>query len=129
MHNEGDYNVHAKGSINMEAEIGVNIKSSGGDGIKLETTSGGIDIFSELSMHIESKANYHLLVRGNQVIKGAKIDMNGPQPESATKTTVQNQTPNDNVKTSVASRVPEHHPWKGVSAVEETFTAGKGNTV
>jgi hypothetical protein len=129
MHTEGDYNVHAKGSINMEAEIGVNIKSSGGDGIKLETTSGGIDIFSELSMHIESKANYHLLVRGNQVIKGAKIDMNGPQPESATKTTVQNQTPNDNVKTSVASRVPEHHPWKGVSAVEETFTAGKGNTV
>ena len=128
IHTEGDYNVHAKGNINMQAEMGVNIKSSGADGIKLETSVGGIDTYSAVNINIQADANYNLLVAGNQIIKGARIDMNGPDPDPATKTTVQNQTSNDNVKTSVASRVPEHHPWKGVSGVEETFTAGKGNT-
>lgn len=130
LHTEGDYNVHAKGSINMEAEIGVNIKSTGGDGIKIESSTAGIDVYSALDMHLESNANYHLLVRGNQIITGTRIDMNGSmQATAATKPVVQNQTTNDNVKTSVASRVPEHHPWKGVSEVEETFTSGKGNSV
>ena len=128
IHTEGDYNVHAKGNINMQAEMGVNIKSSGADGIKLETSVGGIDTYSAVDINIQADANYNLLVAGNQIIKGARIDMNGPEPDPATKTTVQNQTSNDNVKTSVASRVPEHHPWKGVSGVEETFTSGKGNT-
>tara|TARA_B110000459_G_scaffold197980_1_gene242188 strand:- start:1952 stop:3160 length:1209 start_codon:yes stop_codon:yes gene_type:complete len=130
MHTEGDYNVHAKGSINMQAEIGVNIKSSGGDGIKLETTKGAIDVYSALDMNLESATNYNLLVAGNQIIKGTRIDMNGAKaPEPATKTPIQNQTSNDNVKTSVASRVPEKHPWKGVSSVEETFSSGKGNII
>jgi len=129
MHTEGDYNVHAKGSINMQAEIGVNIKSSGGDGIKLETTKGAIDVYSALDMNLESATNYNLLVAGNQIIKGTRIDMNGAAPEPATKTPIQNQTSNDNVKTSVASRVPEKHPWKGVSSVEETFSSGKGNII
>lgn len=130
MHTEGDYNIHAKGSINMQAEIGVNIKSSGGDGIKLETSIGGIDVHSALDIKIESEANYHLLVAGNQLIKGTRIDMNGAMaPDPATKTPIQNQTSNDNVKTSAASRVPEKHPWKGVSSVEETFSSGKGNII
>ena len=55
LHTEGDYNVHAKGSINMEAEIGVNIKSTGGDGIKIESSTAGIDVYSALDMHLESK--------------------------------------------------------------------------
>ena len=33
-----------------------------------------------------------------------------------------------NVKTSIASRVPEKHPWLGVEGTQETFTSGKGNT-
>jgi len=127
MHTEGDYNVHAKGSINMQAEIGVNIKSSGGDGIKLETSVAGIDVHSALDIKIQSDTNYHLTVAGNQVIKGKKIDMNGPEPTAATKTTIQNQTTNLNVLSSTASRVPEHHPWQGVDGVEETYTTGKGN--
>ena len=128
IHTEGDYNVHAKGNINMQAEMGVNIKSSGSDGIKLETSVGGIDTYSAVDINIQADANYNLLVAGNQIIKGARIDMNGPDPDPATKTTVQNQIANENVKTSVASRVPEHHPWKGVSGVEEGFNKSKGNT-
>jgi hypothetical protein len=83
-----------------------------------------------LDIKIESEANYHLLVAGNQLIKGTRIDMNGAMaPDPATKTPIQNQTSNDNVKTSAASRVPEKHPWKGVSSVEETFSSGKGNII
>tara|TARA_B110000037_G_scaffold17508_2_gene18139 strand:+ start:1904 stop:3112 length:1209 start_codon:yes stop_codon:yes gene_type:complete len=129
VHTEGDYNVHAKGSINMQAEQGVNIKSTGNDGIKMETTIGGIDVYSALDIKMESAANYHLLVAGNQIIKGTRIDFNGSMaPDSATKTTVQNQTVNDNVLTSVASRVPEHHPWLGVNGVEEKAPVNKGRT-
>ena len=128
MHTEGDYNVHAKGSINMQAEIGVNIKSSGGEGIKLETSVAGVDVYSALDINLQADANYNLLVAGNIISKGARIDMNGPDPDPATKTTVQNQIANENVKTSSASRVPEKHPWKGISAVQETWTPAKGNT-
>ena len=128
MHTEGDYNVHAKGSINMQAEIGVNIKSTGGDGIKLETTQGAIDVYSALDMNLQSATNYNLLVAGNQVITGTQIDMNPSSAAApATKTPIQNQISNTNIKTSTASRVPEKHPWQGVSGVEETFTSGKGN--
>jgi hypothetical protein len=129
VHTEGDYNVHAKGSINMQAEMGVNIKSSGGDGIKLETSIAGIDVHSALDIKIETEASYHLLVAGNQIIKGARIDFNGSMaPDSATKTTIQNQTENEGVLTSVASRVPEHHPWLGVNGVEEKAPVNKGRT-
>ena len=128
MHTEGDYNVHAKGSINMQADIGVNIKSAGGDGIKLETSVAGIDVYSAVNINMQADANYNLLVTGNQIVKGARIDMNGPPPDPATKTQVQNQTTNLNVLTSAASRVPEHHPWQGVTGVEEGFEYGKGKT-
>jgi len=126
MHTEGDYNVHAKGSINMQAEIGVNIKSSGGDGIKLESSVGAIDVYSALDLNLQSATNYNLLVAGNQIITGARIDMNGTEAGAATKTPIQNQIANTNIKTSVASRVPEKHPWEGVSGVEERFKTGKG---
>lgn len=126
MHTEGDYNVHAKGSINMQAEVGVNIKSTGGDGIKLETKVAGIDVYSALDIKMQSPNNYHLKVDGNVIMKGGKIDMNGPPAEEATKITIQNQESNDNVKTSIASRVPEHHPWKGVDGLDPTYKTQKG---
>ena len=127
MHTEGDYNIHAKGSINMEAEMGVNIKSAGGDGIKLETSVGGIDIHSALDIKVHAE-NYHLNAVGNLIMVGTQIDMNGPAATAPTKTTVQNQTTNTGVLKSAASRVPEHHPWLGAVGVEETATTGKGNT-
>lgn len=128
MHTEGDYNVHAKGSINMQAEQGVNIKSSGADGIKLETSVGSMDVYSAVDINIQADANYNLTVAGNQVIKGTRIDMNGPEPAPATKTTIRNQGANTSIKTSTASRVPEKHPWQGVSETQETFKNGKGYT-
>jgi len=127
VHTEGDYNVHAKGSINMEAEQGVNIKSTGSDGIKLETSVGGIDVHSALDIKVHAQ-NYHLNAVGNLIMVGTQIDMNGPAAKAPTKTTIQNQTVNDNVLTSAASRVPEHHPWLGVKGVTEKAPVNKGRT-
>lgn len=124
---DGDYNVHAKGSINMQAEMGVNIKSTGAQGVKLETTVGSIDVYSALDINIQTATNYNLLIAGNSIHKATRIDMNGPIPQSAEKAPIQNQTSNTSVTQSIASRVPEHHPWLGAE-IQEGFKVGKGNT-
>lgn len=128
IHTEGDYNVHAKGSINMQADQGVNIKATGGEGLKMESSVGSIDMYSAININTQAESNYNLLVAGNSVIKSGRIDMNGPVPPAATKATIQAQTANKSVTTSIASRVPEHHPWLGMSSIQESFTTGKGNT-
>lgn len=127
IHTEGDYNVHAKGSINMQADQGVNLKSTGSEGLKLESSVGSIDMYSAIDTNIEAAANHHVKVSGNYIQTAGRIDMNGPAANSATLATIQAQTANQNVLTSIAGRVPEHQPWLGNSSVEESFTPGKGN--
>jgi hypothetical protein len=128
IHTEGDYNIHAKGNINMQADQGVNIKATGGEGLKLETSVGSIDAYSAINISMQADANYNLLVAGNSVHTSGRIDMNGPAAAAASKATIQAQTANSGITTSIASRVPEHHPWAGASSVQESFDTGKGNT-
>ena len=52
--------------------------------------------------------------------------MNGPTPDSATKPTENGLVENERVKNSVASRVPERHPWKGATTVQEDMIKSKG---
>lgn len=128
IHTEGDYNVHAKGNINMQAEQGINIKSTGSEGLKLETSVGSIDVYSAINVNLQADSNYNLKVSGNSIHTSGRIDMNGPAAAAATKATIQSQTANTGVITSIASRVPEHQPWFGNSTVQESFETGKGNT-
>lgn len=125
---DGDYNVHAKGSINMQAEQGVNIKSSGSEGLKLESSVGSIDIHSSININSSADQAMNLTAKTNYLLKATRVDMNGPPPTAAKKTTVQAQTANSNVVKSAASRVPEHHPWLGASSIQESLETGKGNT-
>jgi len=125
---DGDYNVHAKGSINMQAEQGVNIKSSGSEGVKIESSVGSIDVYSALNLNSNADGNINATASQNVYMQGSRIDMNGPTPKTADKAAVQAQTQNSNVTQSINSRVPEHHPWKGVTGVQESFETGKGNT-
>lgn len=125
---DGDYNVHAKGSINMQAEQGVNIKSSGGSGVKIESSVGSIDMSSAIDINATAEANMNLKVTANYILKAARVDINGPEPKTAEKAVVQSQTTNSSVLTSIAGRVPEHHPWLGMSSIQESFTTGQGNT-
>ena len=124
----GDYNVHAKGSINMQADQGVNIKSSGGEGMKLQSSVGSIDIHSAIA--IRSQTSQYEINAASGYIKatGGRIDLNGPAASAAQQPTIQAQTVNSSVTSSIASRVPEHQPWLGNSSVQESFETGKGNT-
>ena len=53
--------------------------------------------------------------------------MNGPTPDSATKPKSNQLSENTGITESVATRVPEHHPWKGATGQYEKFTTGEGN--
>lgn len=125
---DGDYNVHAKGSINMQAEQGVNIKSSGSEGLKLESSVGSIDVHSAIDINSHADGEMHVRAATNYVLKATRVDFNGPVPNATEKAAIQAQTVNTKVTQSIASRVPEKHPWKGVAGVQEKFEPGKGNT-
>lgn len=125
VHAEEDINFHAKQNINMQADQGVNIKSTGAEGIKIESSVGGIhqtakDIWSVKGLTSNITSNHHKET-------ASRIDMNGPTATVPTEITMQSQVANTNILESAASRVPEHHPWKGVTAVQERFKPGEGN--
>lgn len=126
VHSEGDYNVHAKGSINMQADIGINLKSTG-TGIKLHSTVGNIDIHTATNLNLQADANGNLLVAGNWTEKAGRIDMNGPVPNGAEDPSINELVENTGITSSVASRVPEHHPWKGATGKAERIQTGEGN--
>ena len=120
-HAEGDFNLHAKGNINMQADNGVQIKSIGADGIKVEATAGDYDLFTGKDFKFEAGANGNLIAAGNYKEQASRIDMNGPAPASATKIDMNQLVENTNILESASTRVPEHHPWKGATGVQEPF--------
>jgi hypothetical protein len=124
---DGDYNVHAKGSINMQADQGVNIKSTGSEGLKLESSVGSIDVHSNLDINNNADGSINITAGPSYILKADLVEINGPQPGETSKAAVQAQTVNTNVTESISSRVPEHHPWKGVS-IREKMETGKGNS-
>jgi hypothetical protein len=124
---DGDYNVHAKGSINMQAEQGVNIKSSGSEGIKMESSVGSIDVYSAIDLNNNADGNINITAGPNYYLQAGRVDINGPAPGKTSKPAVQAQTTNTSVTESINSRVPEHHPWKGVKAIREVITTPQGN--
>lgn len=126
VHAEGDYNIHAGGNINMQADQGINMKSTG-TGIKMHSTIGNIDIHTASNFNLQADANGNVLVAGNLTQQAARIDMNGPAPESATDPATNSLTENKGVTASVASRVPEHHPWTGATGRAEEIATGEGN--
>lgn len=124
---DGDYNVHAKGSINMEAEQGVNIRSTGSDGINIQSTVGSIDLHSAININSSALKQINMTAKTNMYLKGTRVDINGPEPEVANECTPQGHVVNTSVVESINSRVPEHHPWKGASTIQESIKLPKGN--
>ena len=55
--------------------------------------------------------------------------MNGPVANLATRVQLNGQPSNTNVLASAATRVPEHHPWKGASSIQESFSTDQGKSV
>lgn len=125
---DGDYNVHAKGSINMQADQGVNIKSAGTEGVKIQSQVGSIDVHSNIDINSTAQQQVNTTAKTNMYLKGTRVDINGPEPTPAEQCVKQSHMTNKSVTESVASRVPEHHPWKGASAIQETHNLPKGNS-
>tara|TARA_R110002074_G_scaffold73529_1_gene168829 strand:+ start:3437 stop:4651 length:1215 start_codon:yes stop_codon:yes gene_type:complete len=125
---DGDYNVHAKGSINMQADQGVNIKSAGTEGVKIQSQAGSIDVHSAIDINSTAKQQVNTTAKTNMYLKGTRVDINGPEPTPAEECIKQSHMTNKSVTESVASRVPEHHPWKGASTIQETHNLPKGNS-
>lgn len=127
-HCEGDFNLHAKGNINMQSDNEVQIKSIGSGGVKVEATAGDYDLYTAKDFKFQAGGNGNVLAAGNYKEQASRIDMNGPAPSSATKIIMNQLVENTNILESAATRVPEHHPWKGATGVQERFNLAKGNT-
>ena len=127
-HAEGDFNLHAKGNINLQADNEVQIKSIGSGGIKVEATAGDYDLFTAKNFKFQAGQNGNMIAGGNYREQATRIDMNGPAPTAASKIVMNQLVENTNVLESAATRVPEHHPWKGATGVQEKFQLAKGNT-
>ena len=128
MHTEKDFNVHADGNINLEARQAVNIKSSGAGGTKIEAATANLDMYAARNFNFEAGVNGNVKVAGSYKETASRIDMNGPVASSASRILINNLVENKNVLRSIASRVPEHHPWQGASSIQESFDTPKGLT-
>jgi len=107
IHAAEDLNLHAGGNINMEAKKNINMKS-------------GTDVIVQALNDIHNKAG------GNRVDTASMVYMNSSV--SALAPTVNQLDTNETVTESVSARVPEHHPWKGASKIQETIKTAKGKT-
>lgn len=125
-HTEADFNIHCKGNFNLQADAGIQQKAMGAGGIKHEAATGSIDHYAAKDMRHEAGANGHMKCGGRYYETASRIDMNGPAAASAQKTAVTQHSNNKNVTQSVSGRVPEHHPWKGVTSQTDSFTGSLG---
>ena len=102
-----DLNFHADGNINMEAKKNINMKS-------------GTDVIVQALKDIHNKAG------GNRVDTAGMVYMNSSVSALAPK--VNKLDNNEKIAYSVSARVPEHHPWKGASKIQEVIKPAKGKT-
>lgn len=112
-HAEEDFNFYAGGDFNLDADT-VNINARGGDGIKMQTTTGGFDVKSNKDIKLTTDINMHLKAAGfMRLSTDGMLDLNGPPAAEASTPTANSLTTNMTVKESINGRVPEHEPWGG----------------
>ena len=138
MSTQGDFNVHAEGKFNVHANGGINMSASN-EGVKIASTKGKMELYGEDGMNQESGSSFNVKAQGGYIETAARIDMNGPSAQPATKPTLNSLGGSNRiVDRSVASRVPEAEPWGGhmarkdvrISPPAGTFAAegGTGGT-
>ena len=128
---EDSINFYADDSFNIEAST-VNIKATGADGIKFESSAGGIDMFSQKELKLHTEVDGHISARGNlNMTTSGNIELNSPgSPASvADKPTSEPLPINRVVKESINGRVPEHEPWGGHRANDSIIAAQAPSTL
>lgn len=113
MHTEGDFNLYAGSNINMEAKNDVFITANGSTGLKLNALAGELNFNCAKDYKLKADGNGNVLIAGGYRETAASIHMNGPGASPASPKAAGGLAGNTTVTSSVASRVPEHEPWKG----------------
>ena len=106
LHTNGDFNIRAGGNVNIEAGAGINM-AAGADWKVSAAGTGNIG------------------VAGNLIMAGAETHINGQDPAYPK---VHGLAVNTGVRNSIASRVPEHEPWRGHVNVAPPALAGSNST-
>ena len=128
---EDSINFYADDSFNIEAST-VNIKATGADGVKVESSAGGIDLFSQKELKLHTEVDGHISARGNlNVTTSGNIELNSPGSRAtvADKPTSEPMPVNRVVKESINGRVPEHEPYGGHITNDSTIAAQAPSTL
>ena len=107
LHTNGDFNIRAGGNVNIEA-------------------GGGINMAAGADWRLSAAGTGNIGVAGNLVMSGAETHINGQDPAYPK---VNGLALNSGVRNSVASRVPEHEPWRGHVNVPPPNLSGPNSTV
>lgn len=110
MHTLGDFNIRAGKDINMEAAG--KIQMSSGSDLKISVAGNG-NLIVGGDLRTGAMGSTHLGAGGNLVLGGAQLHLNGPAPDSPEGPDENGLAVNSTVRSSIASRVPEHEPWRG----------------
>lgn len=109
----GDMNFSCGGQFNLHATEGINVQSDGEDGIKMISSAGETNLFSEFDYNVQTAANANLNAAGSYKETAQRIDMNGPEASKATKPIINQLVGNKIILERIATRVPEPEPWSG----------------
>lgn len=119
----GDFNIRAGGAVNIESAGDVNIK-----GTNINTaSSSNTNVTSGSGTKISSGGNTEIGSAGQHIETAQEIHMNGPSSTPATLPIVHQLVVNKIIRKSVASRVPEHEPWKGHSTSATTLSSNQSS--
>jgi GH24 family phage-related lysozyme (muramidase) len=115
---EGGINMHTLGDINFRAGKDINLEAAGkiqmnsGSDLKVSVSGNG-NLIVGGDLRIGAMGATHLGAGGNLVLGGAQLHLNGPAPESPEGPDENGLAVNTGIRSSIASRVPEHEPWRG----------------
>lgn len=115
---EGGINMHTLGDINFRAGKDINLEAAGkvqmnsGSDLKISIAGNG-NLIVGGDLRMGAMGSTHLGATGNLVMAGAQLHLNGPAPDSPETPTENGLAVNTSIRSSIASRVPEHEPWRG----------------
>jgi GH24 family phage-related lysozyme (muramidase) len=115
---EGGINMHSLGDINFRAGKDINLEAAGkiqmnsGSDLKVSVAGNG-NLIVGGDLRLGAMGSAHLGAGGNLVMAGAQLHLNGPAPDSPETPDENGLAVNTSVRSSIASRVPEHEPWRG----------------
>lgn len=110
MHTLGDLNLRAGKNINMECVDDFNVKAGGN---MRQTIGQRIDMLAGAGMALGVNGKLTIGATGEVIVVGSTIHLNGPGADDPTQPEENALVTNTSLRTSIASRVPEHEPWQG----------------